>query len=77
MRCVEVAIGRTDLGWVGSIVGRIKNQAGPKLARIFHAKILTIQLALKIGLVGPNNIFKAKKKIGRIGLNLARFFLDQ
>ena len=44
-----------------------QNRAGPKLARFFRATILTAQPALKIGPVGPNCIFKAKKKSGGPG----------
>ena len=52
--CVEVAIKPAGPG---------QQWAGPKLARFFRAKILTAQLVLKIGPVGPNSLFKAKKKI--------------
>ena len=38
-----------------------QNRARLKLARFFRAKILVAQLALKIGLVGPNSLLKAKK----------------
>ena len=36
-------------------------RAGSKLARFFRVKILTAQPVLKVGLVGPNSIFMAKK----------------
>ena len=66
---LEVAIGR---------VGPGKQWTGPKLAQFFRAKILTVQLALKIGPVRPNCLFKAKKiPTGRAGPNLARFFSGQ
>ena len=55
-------------------------RAGPKLARFFRAKILTAQLALKTGSIGPNSLFKAKKDSdgpGRAGPNLARLFSGQ
>ena len=46
--------------------GLSQNQIGPKLDRIFWAKILAAQPALKIGLVGPNSILKVKKiRVGR------------
>ena len=71
--------GRAGLGRANSGPGQ--NRAGPKLARCFLAKILTAQPALKTEPVGPNSIFKAKKKIRsgragpyRAGPNLARFF---
>ena len=75
--------GRAGLGRAN--IGQGQNQAGPKLARFFRAKILTAQPALKIGSVGPNSHFKAKKKSGgagragpyRAGPNLARFFSGQ
>ena len=38
-----------------------------KIGPIFRAKILLAQPALKTGLVGPNNFFKAKKKSGGSG----------
>ena len=60
---VEVAIGGAGPDWAGPTVGRV----GPKLARFFRAKILTAQPALKIGPVGPNSLFKAKKKKIRAG----------
>ena len=45
-----------------------QNRAGPKLARIFQAKILVAQPTLKTGLVGPNSLLKAKKiRAGRVG----------
>ena len=82
-----MAIGRAGRDWVRSIVGRAKTGVGPKLARFFWAKILIAQSALKIGLIGPNSIFKAKKNSdgsGRagsycaepywVGPNLALFF---
>ena len=53
--------GRTGLGRAYSGLGQ--NRAGPKLARFFRAKILTAQPALKTGPIGPNSLFKAKKKI--------------
>ena len=40
-----------------------QNRVGPKLVRFFRAKILTAQPVLKIGPVGPNSLFKVKKKI--------------
>ena len=43
--------------------GSGQNWVGPKLARFFRAKILTAQPALKTGPIGPNSLFKAKKKI--------------
>ena len=58
--------GRAGLGRANS--GSDQNQAGPKLTRFFRAKILTAQPVLKIGLVGPNSLFKAKKNsAGRAG----------
>ena len=51
--------GRAGLGRANS--GLDQNQAGPKLARFFLAKILVAQPALKIRLVGPNSLLKAKK----------------
>ena len=51
--------GRVRLGRANSGLGQ--NRAGPKLARIFRAKILAAQSALKTGLVWPNNLLKAKK----------------
>ena len=80
--------GRAGLGRANTGPGQ--NRAGPKLARFFRAKILTAQPALKIGPVGPNRHFKAKKNPGgpgragpyragpyRAGPNLARFFSGQ
>ena len=55
-------MGRAELG---------QNRAGPKLARFFQAKILTAQPVLKTGPIGPNSLFKAKKKFGRVGPDLA------
>ena len=52
---LEVAIGRAGPGRANSGPGQ--NQAGPKLARFFSAKILTAQPALKTGPVGPNSLF--------------------
>ena len=58
--------GRTGLSRANSGLGQ--NQAGSKLTRFFRVKILTVQPALKIGLVGPNSLFKAKKiRSGRAG----------
>ena len=60
--------------------GNRAGRAGPKLARFFRTKILTAQPALKIGSVGPNSLFKAKKNSDwpdRAGPNLARFFSGQ
>ena len=57
--------GRAGLGRANSGPGQ--NRAGPKLARFFRAKILTAQPALKIGPVGPNSHFKAKKNSGGPG----------
>ena len=58
--------GRAGLGRANS--GSSQNQAGPKLARFFRAKILTAQPALKTGPVGPNSHFKAKKiRAGWVG----------
>ena len=51
--------GRAGLDRAKSGLGQ--NQAGPKLARFFWAKILTAQPVLKIGPVGPNSFLKAKK----------------
>ena len=51
--------GRTGLGRANSGPGQ--NRVGPKLARFFRAKILTVQLVLKTGPVEPNSLFKAKK----------------
>ena len=51
--------GRAGLGRANNGLGQ--NLAGPKLARIFRAKILVTQPALKTGLVGPNSLLKAKK----------------
>ena len=53
----------------GNRVGRTKsgpgqNRAGPKLARFFRTKILTAQPVLKIGSIGLNSLFKAKKNSG-------------
>ena len=51
-------------GWAGlsrANSGLGQNRDGPKLAWIFRAKILAAQPALKIGLVGPNILLKAKK----------------
>ena len=60
--------GRAGLGWAGPIVGRAKIRPGPKLAWFFLAKILTTQLALKTGSIGPNSLFKAKKILAdRVG----------
>ena len=64
VRCGNRA-GRAELDRANSGPGQ--NRAGPKLARFFRAKILTAQPALKTGLVGPNSLFKAKKKFGRAG----------
>ena len=52
-------MGRAGLGRANNGPGQ--NRAGPKLARFFRAKILTVQPALKTGPVWPNNLFKAKK----------------
>ena len=58
--------GRAGLGLANS--GLVQNRVRPKLARIFLAKILAAQLALKIGLVWPNSLLKAKKiRAGRAG----------
>ena len=52
----------------GANSGLGQNRAGPKLARIFPAKILVTQPALKTELVGPNSLLKAKKiRAGRAG----------
>ena len=78
--------GRARLGRANNGPGQ--NRAGPKLARFFRAKLLTVQPALKTGLGGPNTLFKAKKNRAgraepyragpyRAGPNLARFFSDQ
>ena len=80
--------GRAGLGRANTGPGQ--NQAGPKLAVFFRARILTAQPALKTGPVGPNSHFKAKKNSAgpgragpyragpyRAGLNLARFFSGQ
>ena len=50
---------RAGLGLANS--GSGQNRAGPKLARFFRAKILTVQPSLQIGLVEPNSLLKAKK----------------
>ena len=75
-------VGRAGLGRANSGPGQ--NRAGLKLARFFRVKILTAQPALKTGSIGPNSIFKAKKKFGagragpyRAGPNLTRFFSGQ
>ena len=54
-----LAIGQAGPGRANSGPGQ--NRAGPKLARFFRTKILTTQLALKIGPIGPNSFLKAKK----------------
>ena len=57
---------RAGLGWANSGLGQ--NRTGPKLARFFWAKILIVHPALKTGLVGPNNLLKAKKiRTGWVG----------
>ena len=56
--------GQAGLGRANTGLGQ--NRAGPKLARFFWAKILVAQLALKTGLVEPNNLLK-EKKIERAG----------
>ena len=59
--------GRVGLGRANSGPGQ--NRAGLKLARFFRAKILVAQPALKIRLVGPNSLLKAKKiRADRVGL---------
>ena len=71
--------GGNRAGRAGPTVGRAnngpgQNRADPKLARFFRAKILTAQPALKIGPVGPNSFFKAKKNSGGPGQILPDFF---
>ena len=56
--------GRAGLGRANSGLGQ--NWARQKLVRIFRAKILAAQPALKIGLAGPNSVLKAKK-LGHVG----------
>ena len=61
---IELAIGR---GRANSGLGQ--NRAGPKLARIFWAKILAAQPALKTKLIGLNSLLKAKKiRVDQAGL---------
>ena len=56
---IELAIDRAGRGWANSGLGQ--NQIEPKLVRIFQAKILAAQSALKTRLVGQNSLLKAKK----------------
>ena len=51
--------GRAGLGRANSGLGQ--NRTGPKLIRIFRAKILVAQPTLKTRLVEPNSLLKAKK----------------
>ena len=57
--CVDVGRAGNQAGRANSGLGQ--NRAGPKLARFFRAKILVAQPVLKIGLVKPNSLLKAKK----------------
>ena len=58
--------GRAGLGQANSGLGQ--NRAEPKLARFFQTKILVAQSALKIRLIGPNSLLKAKKiRVSRVG----------
>ena len=65
-------VGWARLGRANSGPGQ--NRARPKLARFFRAKILTAQLALKTGPVGPNCLFKAKTNLGEPGQIWPFFF---
>ena len=60
----------TLMGRGGNRAGR----AGPKLTWFLRAKILTVQPVLKIGPVGPNSFFKAKKNSGGLGQIWPCFF---
>ena len=60
-RAGRVGLDRANSGLGQSLVGL-------KLARIFQAKILVAQPALKTELVGPNSLLKAKKiRVGQAG----------